>query len=34
MTTGGWIFLILTWGSILGLTGFCFYQVLSKKEMD
>jgi hypothetical protein len=32
MNTTGWAMLILTWGLILGLCGFCFWKVLSKKE--
>ncbi len=34
MNTGGWIFLILGWGIIIYLTGFCFYKVLkvTKKQ--
>jgi hypothetical protein len=34
MSASAWIFLILSWGSILGLTVFCFAKVFSKKEMD
>ena len=29
----GWIFLIISWGIILGLTIFCFVKVFSKKEL-
>ena len=32
MKLGGWIFLICSWGLILGLTVFCFVKVFSKKE--
>lgn len=28
MTIEGWIFLILAWGVILSLIGYCFYKVL------
>ncbi len=28
MTTGGWIFLILAWGSILTLSSYCIIKVL------
>jgi len=31
MNIGGWIFLILSWGFIIGLTIFCFCRVFSKK---
>ena len=34
MTPGGWILLIASWTVILGLAGFCFFKVFSKKEMD
>ena len=34
MSLSAWIFLILSWGFILGLTIFCFWRVFSKKEMD
>ncbi len=34
MTPGGWIFLLLSWGFILGLTVFCFWKVLRKKDDD
>jgi len=33
MRTSGWIFLVTSWGLILGLTGFCFYKVFSKKKI-
>jgi len=33
MSGGGWIFLIFSWGVILGLTAFCFIKVFSKKEI-
>ncbi len=28
MTAAGWIFLILSWGVIIGLTIFCFVKVI------
>jgi len=28
MTSGGWIFMTLSWGFIIGLTVFCFYKLL------
>ena len=34
MSLSAWIFLILSWGFILGLTVFCFVKVFSKKKMD
>jgi hypothetical protein len=34
MNSNGWTILILTWGIILGLTGYCFYRVLTKKKLD
>lgn len=34
MTPAGWTILILTWAIILGLSAFCFYKVLSKRESD
>jgi len=33
MRTGGYIFIILSWGLILGLAFFCFIKVFSKKEL-
>lgn len=30
MTTAGWLFLILSWGGITALTGFCFLKVFRK----
>jgi len=32
MTLAGWIFLVVSWGAILGLTAFCFYRTLRKKS--
>jgi hypothetical protein len=33
MKINGWIFLVVSWGLILGLTTFCFIKVFSKKEL-
>ena len=32
MTPLGWIFLIVSLGFVWGLTGWCFYKVLTYKE--
>jgi len=32
MTLTGWTFLMVSWGTILGLTVFCFYRALRKKS--
>lgn len=32
MTGGGWVFITLSWGFILGMTIFCFWKVLGKKK--
>lgn len=34
MTLEGWVFLIISWGIILGLTIFCFVKVFSKKGAE
>jgi len=34
MRTAGWIFFILSWGFILGLALFCFYNIFKKKKVD
>jgi hypothetical protein len=34
MNAGGWIFLALSWGSIIGLGVFCFYKVFSKRKIS
>lgn len=31
MTIGGWIFLVLSWGTILVVAGYCYKRVLFKK---
>lgn len=33
MNISGWVFLIVSWGLILGLTTLCFVKVFSKKEL-
>jgi glycerol uptake facilitator-like aquaporin len=33
MNFGGWLFITLSWGFILGLSVFCFLKVFSKKEL-
>jgi len=33
MKIEGWLFIIFSWGIILGLTVFCFKKVFSKKEL-
>lgn len=32
MTTGGWVFLLLGWGSVTWLTWFSFKRLLSKNS--
>jgi len=32
MSIAGWLFLIISWGLIIGLTIFCFARVFSKKK--
>lgn len=34
MSVSAWVFLVLSWISIIGLAVFCFAKVFSKKEMD
>ena len=34
MTTGGWIFLILSLSFVWGLLGWCFYKVLTGAEIE
>ncbi len=31
MTVSGWIFLVISWGAILGLSAFCLSRTLRKK---
>ena len=30
MTAMGWIFILLSWGFIIGLAGFCFHRIFSQ----
>lgn len=30
MSTGSWIFMLVTWAAILALVSFCYYKVLTK----
>ena len=32
MNIAGWLFLLVSWGIIIGLSIFCFIRVFSKKE--
>lgn len=32
LTTAGWIFLIMAWGGVIGLTVFCFVKVLTGEK--
>ena len=32
MTVGGWVFLGVSWGLILGLCGFCFRKVFAHHQ--
>lgn len=34
MTAGGWILMIVAWGSILGLTIWCIVRVLTSEPLD
>lgn len=34
MNLGGWIFMALSWGFILGLAAFCLWKVLNKREQE
>lgn len=31
MSLGGWTFLIVSWGVVIGLAAFCFYRVFVRK---
>ena len=31
MTPGGWIFLVLAWGFVLGLAGYCVFRTLRER---
>jgi hypothetical protein len=32
ITTGGWLFLIVSWSVIIGLNGFCFYNIFRENR--
>ena len=34
MRASGWAFIIISWSSIISLTVFCFYKILTKKKID
>jgi len=34
MRSSGWMFLMVSWSFIIGLTLFCFYKVFTKKKLD
>jgi hypothetical protein len=34
LTLGGWIFVVIAWGSIITATAFCFWRVLSGKDKN
>jgi len=34
MTTGGWVVMLLSVGSVLALAGFCLYRVLTLPPVD
>jgi protein-S-isoprenylcysteine O-methyltransferase Ste14 len=34
MNIWGWLFMLSSWGLILGLTAFCFYRVLIEPEEE
>ena len=34
MKLSGWLFLLVSWGFIIGLTIFCFYKIFTKKKVD
>ena len=33
MSLGGWIFILFSWGLIIGLSIYCFFKVFAKKEL-
>jgi hypothetical protein len=33
MKSGGWVFLAVSWGIILGLAALCFIKIFSRKEL-
>lgn len=32
LTAGGWLFLALAWGLIIGMTIFCFYRLFATQD--
>ncbi|MCU0598705.1 MAG: hypothetical protein MUE70_05520 [Desulfobacterales bacterium] len=32
ITTGGWLFLIVSWSVIIGLNWFCFYNIFKENK--
>lgn len=34
MNLYGWLFIVISWGFIIGLTAFCFVRVFSKKKFE
>jgi hypothetical protein len=32
ITMGGWLFLIISWSVIIGLNGFCFYNIFKENK--
>lgn len=34
MTSLGWVFLVVSLGFVIGLTGWCFFKVLSEPEEE
>jgi hypothetical protein len=33
MTLSAWVFMLLVWGVILGMTGFCFWKLLFQEHL-
>ena len=34
MTTGGWVFLMIVWGLVIGVVTFCYSRTLGNDEPD
>lgn len=34
MTLAGWIFMIVSWSFIIGLSGFCIHRIITAPEED
>jgi phosphatidylglycerophosphatase A len=32
ITTGGWLFMAVSWSVIIGLNGFCFYNIFKENK--